>query len=271
MADFSFLKPAYSPVALPSKGLLYTPDLLISSGFIHIRPYTGREEAIISTMNTDNWFLVINSILQSCIEENISVDLLTNEDSYYLLVWLRAHSYSPEYDVEAQCPFPACGRENQFVVNLATDLIFNDLSADVKEPLIEVLPVSGIQVYLNCMRRGTEIRAQKRKTDVIQMWNYPGDPTDILRRAYSTSKVILPSGEEVTNILELENLYLNFLSSADSYHIDCAIQAFNHGVDPNISLVCRSCERTMYTRLPAGQNFFRPEVRAPKKQDTKQV
>lgn len=263
--DFSVFLPPFTSVELPSKGLLYSKDNPLSSGWVHIRAYAGPEEALLATMNSQNWYMVINQMLASCIEEKIDIGLLTNEDAFFILTWLRATSYSPLFDVEATCPFQDCQHAEKYVINLGTDLTFHQLAEDVTEPLIIELSVTKLTVHLRCMRRNAEVKAQRRQAEITQYRGYLGDPTDLLKRAYSIIKVIAPNGEETSDILELESLCLEYLPSADSLEIDTAMLKFQHGVDTNISLVCKACERTMYTRLPSGASFFRPEILVPTK------
>jgi hypothetical protein len=264
MTDFNVFQaflPPFVPVELPSKGLLYPEGFLPQPGWVHIREYAAPEEALLSSMNGENAQMVLNQIIKSCIQEKIDVEQLTNEDVFYLLVWLRANSYSTAYDVEATCPYRDCGFPSIYPVNLATDLrpiIY--LKEGVVEPLVVTLPKSQATVYIRAMRRSMEMRAQKRQADVTTWRNYHGDPLALLKRAYAIDKVLTHTGEEITNRLDIERLCLNYLPASDSLAIDTALQTFAHGIDTRISLTCTKCGRMIYTNLPISQEFFRPTV-----------
>ena len=258
--DLSAFLPPHQPVELPSKGKLYS-NPAIKDGWIHIREYAAPEESLLAQMNRENVQQVLNSVLDSCIKgENVKAEELTSEDAFYLLVWLRANSYGPMYDIDVTCPHRDCAfgpdthtiNLSSFTVNYFTD------EDNVEEPLVIELPKTKIKVSLLCLRRETELKAAKR-VPIVQQWRgYKGDPTELLKRAYSISKLILPDGEEVTNRLDIEKLCLQILPSSDSLYIDQQLETFNHGVDVRTEVTCRQCERTIYTIVPPGQDFFRP-------------
>ena len=261
MVDFNQFLPPFVPVELPSKGILYPDEFLPKKGWVHIREYAAPEEALLSSMNRENWQMLLNALVQSCLQEKIDVEQMTNEDLFYLLVWLRANSYSPSYEVQATCPYTDCGLSALYIVNLATDLhdvIY--LKEDVLEPLEVPLPKSKATAYVMAMRRNTEMKAQKRVNDVVTWRNYKGDPIDLLKRAYSVQKFVTASGEEITNRLDIERVCLNYLPSDDSLAIDRAMLKFQHGVDTRLTLVCQKCTRNIYTTLPVEREFFRPAL-----------
>jgi hypothetical protein len=257
--DFNKFLPPFQPVELPSKGKLYTNPAL-KDGWIQIREYCATEEALLAQINRENVQQVLNSILDNCIKGNdFKTEELTSEDAFYLLVWLRANSYGANYDVEVTCPRPDCGFGPDLYTIDLSELSIVYLEDGVQEPLEVTLPKSGLKVHINCMRRGTEVAAQKRLTTVQSWKNIKGDPTDLLKRAYSIQKVTAPDGsEETTNRLEIEQLCVNILPAADSVFLDEAIQKFHHGVDIRVQLECRGCNREVHTVVPPGPDFFRP-------------
>jgi hypothetical protein len=258
MVDFNSLLPPHQPVELPSRGKLYSNPAL-KDGWIHIREYCAPEESLIAQMNKENIQQVINSLLDSCIKgDGIKAEELTSEDALYLLYWLRANSYGPMYDIEVTCPHRDCGfGPDTHTVNLSM-LKVNYFDNEVEEPLVLTLPKTKLQVHIMCLRRSMEIKAAKRVPVVLQWRNYRGDPTDLLKRAYSISKVIASDGQEITNRLDIEKLCLQILPSSDSLYIDKHLEKFLHGVDVRTEVTCRQCERTIYTIVPPGPEFFRP-------------
>lgn len=258
--DFSFLLPPYTPVELPSRGKYYKNIPSLTEGIVYIREYAAPEEALLAHMNRDNVQLVLNSMLESCIRlDGFKVEDLTTEDAFYLLVWLRANSYGPIYDIEVSCPRRDCGIEDTYSVNLS-ELTINYLTdEDPNEPISVVGPKTQIKFEVNCMRRGTEVQAQKRTAQLKQLKGlYKGEISDLLKRAYSIRRVVMPNGEESTDKLEIEDLILRFLPANDSLVIDHAIDEFKHGVDVNIRLTCTSCNQEFFTVVPPGPSFFRP-------------
>jgi len=254
--DWTTLLPPYVPVRLPSQGKLYTQEEL-KAGFVDIREYAAPEESLLASANRDNMQRVISSVLDSCIKGDWDIGVLTAEDSYYLLVWLRANSYSPDYDIEIACP--NCSPESTvpYVINLAS-LEVKYLEADVTEPFAVTLPKTKLKVSLKAVRRSDEVKAQERVGEVRKYKGVKGDPSGLLRRSYSIARIEHPDGTEITDRLSIENLCLSYLPSKDSLFIDEQLKQFAHGIDPNVEIVCKMCSKKFSTVLPPSIEFFRP-------------
>ena len=257
--DFNVFLPPYEPIELPSRGKLYKNPAL-QDGWINCRQYCALEEALLAQINRENVNQALNNIMDNCIQgKEIKAEELTTEDAFYLLVWLRINSYGPSYDIDVICPHRDCGMgPDSYTVNLA-NLTVNYFEGNIIEPLVITLPKTKLIVEVNCMRRRTELRAQKRQEDVKKWKQYKGDPAELLKRAYSIVKVSAPDGsDETNNILEIENLCLNILPSVDSLYLDTQIEKFKHGVDINTSVTCHYCQRDIPVIVPPGPEFFRP-------------
>ena len=260
MVDFSTLLPPHSPVQLPSRGKYYQHIPALKDGTIYIREYTAQEEALLAHMNRENVQLVLNAMLDSCMRlDGFKAEDLTTEDAFYLLVWLRANSYGPTYDIEVVCPHRDCGHEDSYSINLS-ELTVNYLTPDDPDEPVDVLGVkTGILFQVRCMRRGVEVQAQKRAVQLKQIKGlYKGEIGDLLKRAYSITRVVMPNGEDCTDRLKIEDLILKYLPASDSIAIDRAVESFKHGVDVNIQLMCLNCNREIFTVVPPGPEFFRP-------------
>jgi len=264
--DWSKFLPPYVPVRLPSQGKLYIQEEL-KEGFVEIREYAAPEESLLASANRDNMQRVISSVLDSCIKGDWDVGVLTAEDSYYLLVWLRANSYSPDYDIEVACP--NCSPESTvpYVINLAS-LEVKYLEDEVVEPLVVTLPKTNLKVSLKAIRRSDEVKAQERIAEVRKYKGVKGNPVDLLRRAYSITNIEQPDGIEVTDRLSIEEMCLFYLPSKDSLFIDEQLKQFAHGLDPNVEIVCKMCNKKFSTVLPPSIEFFRPSRFIPRSEDS---
>ena len=258
--DLSALLPPYQPVELPSRGKFYVGHPYLEKGMVNIREYCAQEESMLSQMNRENVQYVLNAIINNCTEGNwFDAEELTTEDLFFLLVWLRANSYGPTYSIEVKCPHDDCGHEDMYDVNLNSLTIYQLTDDDPNEPLEVRLPKTGALVEVRCMRRSMEIQAAKRQQELKSMRGlHKGDISDLLKRAYSISKVTMPNGQSSEDRLEIEQLCLSYLPSADSLAIDQALDKFRHGIDVNISIECNACSRPVFTVVPPGPEFFRP-------------
>ncbi len=258
--NFSSLLPPFTPVDLPSKGKYYKHIPGLKDGIIHIREYSAQEEGLLAHMNRENVQLVLNAMLDNCMRlEVFKAEDLTTEDAFYLLVWLRANSYGPTYDIEVTCPHRDCGIEDSYAVNLSELSVTYLTDDDPTEPVTVVTPRTKMKIEVTCMRRGTEVTAQRRAAQLKQLKGvYKGEISDLLKRAYSIKRVTMQDGSDTTDRVEIEELILRYLPAGDSLIIDQAIEGFKHGVDVNVQLTCKSCNREIFTVVPPGPEFFRP-------------
>lgn len=264
MEDWSVLMPGYEAVPLPSKGKLYQDHSNedFRSGWVNVRQYTAREEGLISQLGPERVHRqrMINNILDSCIQgDDVKAKDLTDEDAFYLVVWLRANSYSPIYPIGLSCPICDDPTFRTYYIDLS-DLQVNYLQGDVKEPTEVTLPASKLKVFCRALRRGDVIKVYNRMPDVKTYYKAEGDPFQQLRRAYTADYVVTSEGEQVSDILMLEDLFLNFLPAKDSFYLDEQLgKLFFHGVDPRVTVTCPSCGSSIPTAIPpTSDEFFRP-------------
>jgi len=257
--DFSAFLPPYQNVELPSRGKFYKHNPALAEGKVNIREYCAQEESMLAQMNQQNVQQVLNNMIDNCLQgDAVSADELTTEDAFYLLVWLRANSYGPSYDISITCPFADCAHEDMYTINLSKLTVNYTTDEDPEEPLVVKLPKTGAEVEVKCMRRSMEIQAAKRTAHLKQIKNlHQGDVSDLLKRAYSISKVKM-GNKETSDRLEIEELCLKYLPAADSLVIDQTVAKFEHGVDVNVEVTCHACSRQIFTVVPPGPEFFRP-------------
>ena len=248
--------PRHQPVELPSKGKFYEGTTL-EDGWINIREYAAPEENLLSTANPRNIQKIINKILDSCIEDDFPAGELTSSDSFYLLVWLRAHSYGVNYTVEFRCP--ECQEESPHDIDLRNlHTVELDEDVEVVDPMVIELPKTCLTAEVTVMRRKYEIQAIERAPDLKKHKKVEGNPVEVLKRSYSVKKFIKKSGEEIVNQLDIEEICAKALPAADSLLIDETLNKYHHGIDLESSVMCESCGEISKTTLPLGPEFFRP-------------
>jgi len=90
-------------VDLPSRGLLYPKDSVLSSGTIEVKYMTAREEDILTSVNLIKKGLVIDKLLQSLIvDKSIKLDDLLLGDKNAILIASRILAYGKEYTVDVE-------------------------------------------------------------------------------------------------------------------------------------------------------------------------
>ena len=87
-------------VELPSKGLLYPEDHVLSSGTIEMKYMTAKEEDILTNQNYIRQGTVIDKLLQSLIVTPVSYDDILIGDKNAIMVAARILSYGKDYDFD---------------------------------------------------------------------------------------------------------------------------------------------------------------------------
>lgn len=248
-SKFNFTQP--SLIKLPSGGKFYkTDDENIKKGMIEIYPLTVREEEILSTPR----FIVDGTatimVLNNCIASDIDAMDLLMYDYTYLLFYLRKISFSDEYIFDITCP--VC--DNRFKDGFKiSDIEFDELPKDFKEPYKIDLPVSKYTVILS-MPRIKHIK----EFDKIQSELSPKE-----RREYSgiadmfairTEAVIDNNGEIVQKEDWVE--FYQSLPPKDRAELT-RNSSFDSGVDKVMEkVICPNCESIIGGAIPVNDDFF---------------
>ena len=85
-------------VELPSKGLLYPKDNILSSGKIEMKYMTAKEEDILTNQNYIRSGTVIDKLLQSLIVSKIDYNDLFIGDKNAIMIAARILSYGSKYE-----------------------------------------------------------------------------------------------------------------------------------------------------------------------------
>ena len=244
----------YEEVHLPSQGKFYEdiPSVL------HIRPMTGEEENILATARFVKSGRAINMIFENVIREKINVTKLLAEDQQYLLIYLRAISYTNRYEVEVGCP--NCDRRFQTSINLS-DLDLTICPDDFgPEDLSGTLPRTKL-AYKYRFATGEDDQAVSRHRDLRlkEFGDSAEDDTIIYRSA-----LLLDYIDQCTSTTDLLVL-LKRLPLEDVNYIRNLINDPPFGVNTEVGMSCPSCMMDFETKLRLfDENFFFPKTRKTK-------
>ena len=106
MSEQKFATPT-EIIDLPSKGLLYPKDNLLSSGKVELKYMTAKEEDIITNVNLLKQGTAIEKMLKSLIVSKINYEDLLLGDRNMLLIAARILAYGPIYSFKY--PHPLTG------------------------------------------------------------------------------------------------------------------------------------------------------------------
>lgn len=242
-------------VPLPSKGQLYkevTDDEDILGGFIKLYPMTTKEEEILSTQRHLRTGASTRLILQNCIDSAIDAKDILVFDSNFLLFYLRKISYGDEYEFELSSTEDALRRKFKHKINIS-DLRFEELDDNVKEPIKVVLPKSKytVECVLPRMYHIEEIYKMNARREK------KSDGTDkrLLDNLVVTTVRVLDENKEEVPSKYWEEFYES-LPGMDIAELREKTK-FDTGVDELKGIVCPYTDREMDVTIPMGPEFFR--------------
>ena len=143
-------------VTLPSKGILYPADSLLSKGTIEMKYMTAREEDILTNQNLINNGTVIDELLKSLIVSDIDYNQLLTGDKNAILIAARVLGYGKDYSFEY----------NEETVNFDLTSIEDkeldeSLVIDGKNEFNFKLPASEVDVTFKFLTHGDESKIQQ--------------------------------------------------------------------------------------------------------------
>lgn len=242
-------------VPLPSKGQLYkkvTDDEDILGGFIKLYPMTTKEEEILSTQRHLRTGASTRLILQNCIDSAIDAKDILVFDSNFLLFYLRKISYGDEYEFELSSTEDALRRKFKHKINIS-DLRFEELDDNVKEPIKVVLPKSKytVECVLPRMYHIEEIYKMNARREK------KSDGTDkrLLDNLVVTTVRVLDENKKEVPSKYWEEFYES-LPGMDIAELREKTK-FDTGVDELKGIVCPYTDREMDVTIPMGPEFFR--------------
>ena len=261
--DFSFLKPSYNALELPSKGAFYKNIPELEKAVVHVRPMTSVEEKLIDKFNTNTYYSIVDEIISNCVREEIDVDDLTPGDRAFILLSIRSLSYGPTYEVSFKCP--SCEVETITDVNLSDfDPVYIDEDY-IEEPITIVLPISKATVRMNILRSG-HIKNASARSFADKKKNGVFLSESIYQKALCLKEFIFPENSENAGYV-LENNPSNFkiilgimnrIHVLDMKAIDDLFSSYDHGlIDPVIKF-CPSCNEQYEQYAAINYGFFRP-------------
>ncbi len=244
-------------VELPSKGLGYSKENLLSSGKVEMKYMTAKEEDILTSVNLIRKGTVLDKLFQSLIVSPINYNDLLIGDKNAIMVASRILGYGSEYQYDSVCP--SCGAKNR------QDLNLSELkNTEFDEGVLSLLGANG---YLDW-----ELPASKRKITFII-------PTHLVeekvRREMDARQKINKGGVNPEITTRFKHMILSVDGNDDKKHVHSFIEneflsrdslAFRQylkniqpDIDFNVEVTCKECGHTGGAPLQIDAGFFWPE------------
>ena len=247
----------YEPVSLPSKGHFYNPEDadLPKNGMLHLRPMTGQDESILTTVRFMRHGRGIEMIFRNCLRENqVNTEKLLSVDRTYLLIYLRAISFGNLYDVRVTCPDCSHSFDNEIDLNLPLKYCADDFTT---ESLTMTLPESGYKFHYRLMTGEDEQKISEHREKVAKAGSNTIDDTAIFR----CSLLIEWIGNDKTTITDktaIRTLLLQ-LPARDTNFLRNHVGETPFGPETEVKMLCPSCFHEFEMELPYDVNFFFPQ------------
>ncbi len=207
-------KEQYVLISLPSKGLAYE-----HASSIKIRPFKGKDEALIAELPSENlkkFVTIIKNVIQG-----IEPEELTSGDVQYIMLWEAINSYNRDYPIKLVCE--SCLQEISIVCDLGK--INNvELSDDFKPPITVQLSDRTIQLHLLTL------------SDEIASFNWGMKGKSVYLHSYALS-IVDKSSTVVDKIEMLEHMSTQDLNEIKEFHL-----RYNHGPDMEAPYTCPLCD-----------------------------
>jgi len=212
-------------ITLPSKGLAYEDP---STGTIQVRPFKGRDEALLAELTLDNAKKKFVTIIKNVIK-GIDPEKLTSGDVQYILLWQAINSYNRDYPIQLVCEH--CLKNIQVVCDLSK-INSVELSDDFVQPI--VVKLSNRTVQLRLLTLNDEISEFD--------WSVQGKSTYFYLYALS---IVDEKMDLLAKLSMLEDM-----SPSDLNVIRETLKKYDHGPDMITPYICPLCEYEGKIELP---------------------
>jgi hypothetical protein len=239
-------------VTLPSKGLLYPKDNILSKGEIEMSYMSAKHEDILTNMNFIKNGTVIDKLLQELIVTPINYNDLLVGDKNALLFAARILGYGKDYEI--QFYNTALKQLDNYTVDL-TELKEKEIDDSVFTQGINevsfVLPQSQNEITFKLLTHGDERAIESELKGLKKL--YPDKSFDVTTRL----KHLIVSVEGKRERKDIREFVDTYLTAQDSR----ALRDYYAKVMPDIDTTI-TIDKDGYVQegvdIPIGINFFWP-------------
>ena len=250
---------AVHSVPLPSRGLVYPPEVLGGAEEIDIKAMTSREEDILMNQNFLNKGTVITELIKSCVmDKRIDVNSLISGDRNALMVAVRITGYTAEYTPQITCQ--GCDSKQDFRVDLQTLQIkeLNLQHLQQTEPFQNsfnfTLPILKKVVTFKVLTGKDE----ERLLQDIQAQKKRGITNETPVTTKLINSIIAVDGNTDRNFI---TQFCQFIPAMDSFALRKEIDENEPTIDMKTEFLCPNCGHQETLGIPIGASFFWPNLR----------
>jgi hypothetical protein len=232
-------------IALPSKGLLYSPDSPLSKGEVEVKYMGTKEEDILTNQAFIKNGTVLDKLLQSVIVTPINYDDLLIGDKNAIMVAARVLGYGGEYSFEYN------GETHKIDLSqIDSKPLHDEIEKNKQNNFTFTLPHSKNTVTFKLLTHRDE-QAIQGELDGLKKINKDSAPELSTRLKYMITSV-----EGKTDTASIRDFVDNYLIARDSR----ALREYIREVQPDVDLTFFPTSDSDRVNIPIGLGFFWPEV-----------
>ena len=231
-------------VELPSKGLLYPEENILSSGQVEMKYMTAKEEDILTNSSYIADGTVLDRLMKSLIVSPINYNDLIVGDKNAIMIAARILGYGKDY------PFNFGGSEQTVdLTTLENKPLREDIITKGQNEFTFELPTSGNTITFKILTHGDEMQILQ-ELDSLKKINKEGSAELTTRLRYMITSI--EGNRDKKNIKEFVD---NYLLARDSRALREYILAIQPDVD--LSFFPRGSKNSI--NIPIGVDFFWPD------------
>jgi hypothetical protein len=242
-------------IQLPSKGLVYSKDNILSKGEVEMKYMSAKEEDILTNINYIKNGTVIDKLLEELIVTPINLDDLLIGDKNAILFAARILGYGKDYTIKFFNN--ETGQNEQYTVDLTKleekEVNFDLFTSGLNE-FYYTLPESEISVSFKLLTKGDENKIEQEIKGLKKV--FPLKSFDATTRL----KYIITSVGGSRDIKTIRDFIDNDLRSIDSRYL----REYYNRIMPDINTKI-TIEKDGYIQedveIPLGIDFFWPDTR----------
>ena len=240
-------------IELPSKGLIYPPESLLSKGFIEMKYMTAKEEDILSNANFIRQGIVVDKLLQSMIITPIDYNELLNGDKNAILVAARILGYGKDYDFMYSDPNTGVTEKARIDLSLIDALpLDQSLFTQGKNEFNFPLPFSKVMVTFKLLTHGDESKIDK-EIEGLKKVNPQSIASVTTRLKYII--IAINGDREISTIREfVDNMLARDIKALREY-----INKISPDLNLKVTVTTTSGNVVEDVDLPIGISFFWPD------------
>jgi len=236
-------------VTLPSKGLLYPSENLLSKGVIEIKYMTAKEEDILTNQNYIQKGTVIDKLLKSLIVTPIDYNDLLTGDKNAILIAARILGYGANYEFKYQDKDASVD-----LSELEDKELDESLITEGKNAFDFTLPFSKKSITFKLLTQADDTKIQNELKGLKKI-DKNANPENTTRLKHTILSV---DGDSTPKTIR--EFVDNQLLARDAREFRKYITHVSPDVDLNVNLTFNDGETVENVSLPIGVNFFWPDV-----------